>query len=165
MPVSRERFIAAMRLHAAAVTLVASSFKGHKAGLTATAVCSVSADPPQLLVCVHRSAEANAVIRASRCFSVNVLAAHQRRLADRFAGRLGHTGAARFAEGRWGSLVTGAPVLEEARAVFDCLLSTSLEAGTHTIFIGSVEAVRVNPALEPLVYHEGAYGLVAELPV
>ncbi|MCS7268592.1 MAG: flavin reductase family protein [Geminicoccaceae bacterium] len=165
MPVTPERFIAGMRLHAAGVTVVASEFEGRRAGLTATAVCSVSAEPPQLLVCVHRAAEANPIIRASRCFSVNLLAAHQRRLADRFAGRLGHGGAERFAEGRWVRLVTGAPVLEGARAVFDCILVESLEAGTHTIFLGSVEAVLTDPALEPLVYHEGEYGLVAQLPL
>jgi flavin reductase (DIM6/NTAB) family NADH-FMN oxidoreductase RutF len=164
MPVPPDLFVAGMRLHAAGVTLVATSFEGRPSGLTATAVCSVSAEPPQLLVCVHRGAEANEPIRRSRLFSVNVLAASQRRLADRFAGRLGHSGPARFEEGRWTRLVTGAPVLEGARAVFDCSLVTSIEAGTHTIFVGLVEAVALRPELAPLVYHEGEYGLVAQLP-
>lgn len=164
MPVAPERFVAGMRLHAAGVTIVATSFEGRPFGLTATAVCSVSAEPPQLLVCVHRAAEAHEPIRRSRIFTVNVLAAGQHRLADRFAGRLGHSGPARFEEGRWTRCVTGAPVLEGARAVFDCSLVTGLEAGTHTIFVGLVEDVLTDPGLAPLVYHEGEYGLVAQLP-
>lgn len=163
MPVTPEQFVAGMRQHAAGVTLVTTLHAGRRAGLTATSVCSVSAEPPQLLVCVNREAEANAPIRASRRFCVNVLAAGQRGLADRFAGRDGHAGEARFEEGRWTRLATGAPVLLGCPACFDCILGASLEAGTHTIFVGLVEAVALRPELPPLVYHEGEYGLVAQL--
>jgi flavin reductase (DIM6/NTAB) family NADH-FMN oxidoreductase RutF len=165
MAVSPELFVAGMRLHAAGVTVVTSLHEGRPAGLTATSVCSVSAEPPQLLVCVNRAAEANATIRASGRFCVNVLAADQRALADRFAGRSGQFGAARFSGARWTRLVTGAPVLEGCRAAFDCQLADAVEAGTHTIFVGLVEAVAIRPDLAPLVYHEGEYGLVAQLPV
>ncbi len=164
MPVPPELFVAGMRLHAAGVTVVTTVHQGRPAGLTATSVCSVSAEPPQLLVCVNRAAEANAPIRASGRFCVNVLAADQHALADRFAGRLGHVGAERFEGADWSRLVTGAPVLEGCRAAFDCTLAVALEAGTHTVFVGLVEAVRVRPELAPLVYHEGEYGLVAQLP-
>lgn len=164
MPVSPDLFVAGMRLHAAGVTLVTTVHRGRRSGLTATSVCSVSAEPPQLLVCVNRAAEANAPIRESGRFCVNVLAAGQQALADRFAGRLGHVGAARFEGSGWTRLATGAPVLEGCRAAFDCTLVAALEAGTHTIFVGLVEAVATRPELAPLVYHEGEYGLVAQLP-
>lgn len=163
MPVTPEQFVAGMRLHAAGVTVVTTLHAGRRAGLTATSVCSVSAEPPQLLVCVNRTAEANPSIRASGRFCVNVLAIDQRALADRFAGRHGHAGEARFAEGAWSRLVTGAPALEGCRACFDCTLAAAHEAGTHTIFVGLVEAVALRPELAPLVYHEGEYGLVAQL--
>jgi flavin reductase (DIM6/NTAB) family NADH-FMN oxidoreductase RutF len=163
MPVSPELFVAGMRLHAAGVTVVTTLHLGRRAGLTATSVCSVSAEPPQILVCVNREADANAPIHASRRFCVNVLAADQHRLADRFAGRFGDVGEVRFAQGGWTRLATGAPVLEGCRASFDCSVVAVLEAGTHTIFVGLVEAVAVRPELAPLVYHEGEYGLVAQL--
>lgn len=163
MPVSPELFVAGMRLHAAGVTVVTTAHRGRRAGLTATSVCSVSAEPPQLLVCVNREADANAPIRAGRRFCVNVLAADQHRLADRFAGRFGDVSEARFEEGGWIRLATGAPALEGCRASFDCRVVAVLEAGTHTIFVGLVEAVVTRPELAPLVYHEGEYGLVAQL--
>ena len=108
-------------------------------------------------------AEANAPIRASRRFCVNLLAAGQQGLADRFAGRLGRVAVDRFADGGWTRLATGAPALLGCRASFDCTLVTALEAGTHTVFVGLVEAVATRPELAPLVYHDGEYGLVAQL--
>ncbi len=164
MCVPPAQFVAGMRLHAAGVTIVTTLLGERPSGLTATSVCSVSAEPPQLLVCVNRDAEANAAIRASGRFCVNVLAAGQQGLADRFAGRLGHVGAERFRGIAWRRLVTGAPVLEGCRVAFDCTLVRAVEAGTHTIFVGLVKAVASRPELAPLVYHEGEYGLVAQLP-
>ena len=163
MAVARERFIEGMRQMPSGVSLVTTLFEGRRAGLTATAVCSVSADPPQLLVCVNRTASAHESIRAAGLFAVNVLAREQRYLADVFAGIDGRRGEARFAEGHWTTLVTGAPVLEDALAAFDCRVVQTIEAASHSIFLGLVEAVAVRPDLAPLVFVEGGYGLTAPL--
>ena len=119
-------FIAGMRRLAAGVTLVTAAHRGARSGLTATAVCSVSAEPPQLLACVGRDADAHDPIRAAGAFAVNVLASHQRPLAERFAGAVDLCGADRFDAGAWTTLATGAPVLDPCLAAFDCTLAEAL---------------------------------------
>lgn len=165
MPVSPQAFIAGMRQLAAGVTVVTTEDAGSRAGLTATAVCSVSAEPPQLLVCINVAAEAHDVIARSRRFAVNILSSGQRPVADRFAGMTGHSGEDRFDLGVWKTLATGAPVLAGCCANFDCRVVTSLRAGTHTVFVGEVQAVESATDLFPIVYAEGEYGLIAPLHV
>ncbi len=152
-----------MRQLAAGVTIVTTARGQHRAGLTATAVCSVSAEPPQLLACVNRETETHSLLLASGCLAVNLLAAEQHALADRFAGRTGIMGEARFGAGRWSTLSTGAPVLEDALASFDCHIVRAHEAGTHTIFIARVVDVTVHPGRRPVVYVDGDYGLIERL--
>lgn len=163
MGVSAEDFVTGMRQLASGVTLVTTVVEGHRAGLTATAVCSVSADPPRLLVCVNSTAAAHALLRDGGVFAVNILSTGQRDLADRFAGRDGIFGEARFERGVWGQATTGAPVLDGCLAAFDCTVTHTLDVGTHTIFVGAVEAVRLHGAAAPMVYHDGDYGLVARI--
>lgn len=158
MTVSTDAFIAAMRQLAAGVALVTTAHDGRRLGLTATAICSVSAEPPQILACVNRSAEAHELIVASGIFAVSLLGRGQRELADRFAGRDGVSGEHRFAAGRWRGLATGAPVLEDGLAAFDCRIVEHLEAGTHSVLIGLVEAVHLGSSSRPIVYHDGRYG-------
>lgn len=163
MTVTPEAFIQAMRQLAAGVTLITSAHDSRRAGLTATAVCSVSAEPPQLLVCINRQAETHHLIAESGAFAVNVLASEQQRLAEIFAGTGGVYGDHRFGEARWTTLTTGAPVLSPCLATFDCRLVEHVPAATHSIFIGRVAAVQINPKLDPLIYVEGDYGLIAPL--
>lgn len=162
MTVDLDQFIAAMRQLAAGVTLVTTADGERKAGLTATAVCSVSAEPPQILVCVNRSADAHPVMAAAGVFAVNVLSAEQMDLANRFAGRDGTQGEARFEAGDWRRLATGAPTLEGCLASFDCRTVATLDAGTHTVLVGEVQAVALGSGM-PMVYHDGEYGLVARV--
>jgi flavin reductase (DIM6/NTAB) family NADH-FMN oxidoreductase RutF len=136
---------------------------GHRAGLTAPAVCSVSAGPPQLLTRVNRRTETPRVIDRSRVFAVNVLASDQQHLAQIFAGATDIYGDRRFEQAPWTELATGAPVLSSCLATFDCRVVESLVASTHSIFIGRVEALLLEPDLDPLVYVEGDYGLIAPL--
>lgn len=155
-----------MRLLAAGVTLVTTaSDEGGRAGLTATAVCSVSAEPPQLLVCVNRGAEAHDLLMVGGRLAVSLLDAAQSDLADLFAGRTGVHGEGRFEAGRWTTLTTGAPVLADGLACFDCRVTSALPAGSHTIFLARVLAtsVRFEPGA-PLAYLDGGYGRVDPLP-
>ena len=163
MTVTSQTFIRGMRQLAAGVTLVTAAHEGRRAGLTATAVCSLSADPPQLLACIHRQAETYRIVQASGAFAVNVLASHQRPLAEAFGGSAAVRGEQRFALAEWGALSTGAPALTPCLACFDCRLVEAVPAATHSIFIGRVEAVELALELKPLVYADGDYGLVASL--
>lgn len=148
----------AMRELTAGVTVVTALGPDGPRGLTATAVCSVSADPPTLLVCVNRETEGHAAIRAAQAFCVNVTAQEHRPLAEHFAGRSGLRGAERFAHGAWRTLVTGAPVLEDAIAAFDCRVVEALDWGTHTVFLGAVAATHAaDPARPALVWRGGTF--------
>jgi flavin reductase (NADH)/flavin reductase len=141
--------------HVCLVTTTRSS--GERAGLTATAVCSVSAEPPTILICINRQNSTHPVIRESKIFAVNVLALEDQELANRFASRI--AGEERFNEGLWTTLETGAPVLESALVSFDCRISQAIEVGTHGIVFGAIEAIRVRQAeAKPLLYVHGAYG-------
>ncbi len=90
MTVTPQGFIQGMRQLAAGVTLITSAHGGRRSGLTATAVCSVSAEPPQLLVCINQRAETYVTVQRSGAFAVNLLASDQHRLAEIFAGAGGN---------------------------------------------------------------------------
>lgn len=161
---SVDAFKAGMRRLAAGVTIVTTLHDGERSGLTATAVTSLSTEPPQLLVCVARSAAAHDLIHRGAKLAVNVLARGHEKLASRFAGQDGTHGVARFAAGTWTSLETGAPVLADAIAAFDCVVSEAVDSATHTIFIGRVVGVRARRGGKPLVYEAGAYASVERRP-
>ena len=158
-------FRAAMRELAGGVTIITADGPAGPRGLTATAVCSVSAEPPTLLVCVNRASEGHAAIRAAGAFCVNVTAAEHRPLAEHFAGRGGVRGAERFRLGRWGVLATGAPVLDDALSAFDCRVVQTIDHGTHTVFLGAVLAARTaGPQRAALLYRAGAFSALGGLP-
>jgi flavin reductase (DIM6/NTAB) family NADH-FMN oxidoreductase RutF len=163
MTVTPEAFIQGMRQLAAGVTLITTAHQGRRAGLTATAVCSVSAEPPQLLACINHRAETHEVVAKSGAFAVNVLASDQQHLAEIFAGTAGVYGDRRFEQAVWTVLASGAPVLRACRASFDCRVAEIVPTATHSIFIGRVVAIHLEPNREPLVYVEGDYGLIAPL--
>ncbi len=155
--VDAESFKKGMRQLASAVSVITTSDgSGARAGFTATALCSVSAEPPQLLVCVNQQISTCAKIHAWRSFCVNVLSSAQMPIARRFAGQAIAPGE-RFDAGDWSTLVTGAPVLKGCPVNFDCTVAQELPAGTHMIFIGGIAAVSVISGLEPLAFMDGQY--------
>ena len=158
-----DSFKSGMRHLAAHVCLITTvGPDGLRRGLTATAVCSVSADPPTLLCCVNRQIMPFAAIRESGIFAVNVLGVEDRALAERFASEI--QGDARFDIGAWSTLATGAPLLESALAAFDCRLTRLEEVATHGILFGEIQAVRSKSSnTEPLLYAHGTFGGFAPL--
>ena len=127
--------------------------------MTATSVSSLTAEPPQLGVAINRNNASYGALTGSRRFAVNVLSHEQADVAASFAGMLGLQGDARFgaADARWDSLVTGAPVLNDAAASFDCDLVQEVELSSHTLMIGLVRAVRVKPTTTPLLFMDGTW--------
>ncbi len=153
-------FKAAMRCLPGAVSIVTAGSEGARRGLTVTAVCSLSAEPPCLIACINRSAEAHPVIQETGRFAINILNEKHADLAELFAGRGGIKGAIRFDSGRWSSVETEAPVLADAAAWFDCMVDRAISAATHTIFIGLVARSSFSPAANPLLYLGGAFGVM-----
>ena len=152
----RDQFIEAMSQAVATVSVVTTDGAAGRAGVTVSAMCSVSADPPMLLVCVHHKSAACAALRDNGRFCVNLLGDGQADIADTFAGRLPATDDDRFAYAEWRSLVTGAPALDGALVALDCYLVGHLRQGTHSVFIGEVAEVALGEGA-PLVYAQRAY--------
>jgi flavin reductase (DIM6/NTAB) family NADH-FMN oxidoreductase RutF len=150
-------FREAMARLGAAVHIVTTAGPGGKTGFTATAVCSVSDTPAMLLVCLNRRSQSGPILAQNSVFCVNTLPATDEKLADVFAGRSGAQSHERFAHGEWTTLKTGAPVLASSVVAFDCRVVEVKAVASHNVIFGSVEAVRLGPAGQALVYHERAY--------
>lgn len=153
--VSAEAYRQAMRQVAAAVLVITTRSAGSRNGLTATAVMSLTAEPPRIAVAVNRGASAYPMLRESGVFAANVLRYDQAAIAGRFAGAEALKGEARFEGADWTELVTGAPVLAQCLACFDCRVENVVETGTHDLLIGAVQSIRLNPTERPLLYLEG----------
>lgn len=155
--VERKTFRDAMARLGAAVNVITTLSSGEAFGLTASAVCSVTDDPPTLLLCINRDTDLNEVLKVSRFLCVNTLSAGQEELSPVFAGLTGIPQAERFKLGAWTTLETGAPVLEDAVVSFDCRISQFVEVGTHTVFFCEVQAIKSGAAHEGLIYFGRAY--------
>jgi Conserved protein/domain typically associated with flavoprotein oxygenases, DIM6/NTAB family len=151
-----QAFRAAMRRLAATVTVISTrSASGLRHGMTATAVTSVSANPPAVLACVNRSAALHAQLGLGRQLCINLLHCSQQRLSEVFSGLA--EGEARFAEGEWLSDAAGVPYLADAQANIFCEIEALHAYGTHSICIGRVIRATYQPEVAPLVYQDGAY--------
>lgn len=150
-PVTTPEFVQAMGQHVSSVCVITTHCEGERFGLTATAVSSVCANPPRLLVCVNKSGVTHEKIVAAGHFGVNVLADGQEKIGQSFAGMMGRD-FDRFSVGEWLEGVVGTPLLLGAAATFDCEVVESLEQYSHTIFIGEVMQVSAGIGRDALVY-------------
>lgn len=146
-------FKAAMRHFPTGVTVVTSLRDGEPRGVTVSAFASVSVDPPLVLICINREARSYLYISASKVFCVNLLAGDQRAIAERFASRLREN---QFEGVAYETDVTGAAVLRDAVAHFDCEVAEEHHAGSHSIFIGRVLSC-VSRSGSPLGYYNGDF--------
>lgn len=147
---------------AAAVNLIATDGEAGRHGFTASAVCSVSDQPPTLIVCMNRQTRTNNHFKDNGVLSVNVLRSEHEQLSGLFAGGAASS-QARFAAAQWTTLSTGAPVLKGASVCFDCVVGQSIEVGTHTVFICTVIDMTVNDCADALVYFNRQYHRIPEL--
>jgi flavin reductase (DIM6/NTAB) family NADH-FMN oxidoreductase RutF len=145
-------FKAAMRRLASGVTVVTSRHAGIVNGMTATAVCSVSAEPPRVLVVVNRNASSHGLIQKGGAFALNFLGEDQAALASYFAG-----GEAKSFDGAPHVLgETGCPLLLGCAAQLECVVEDAHDGGTHTLFVGrAVQAAAGDGGA--LVYHDAAF--------
>lgn len=162
MPIQSEDYRDALRHFPAGVTIVTLKAKGEDKphGLTVSAFASVSPSPPLIMVAIdHRGASYDLMEREGTVFAVNILPQDKSELSNRFAWV---DDADRFAEGDWGTAVTGAPILKDALAWLDCTIHARYEAGSNTIYIGHVQASGVpRPDEPPLIYWNRKYQKLA----
>ena len=160
-PVNADQFKLGMRGLAHAVSIIAAAHAGHRYGMTATAVCSATAEPPTLLVCLNRKSGTHVGVAKSRAFSVNLLRAEDSDLSNLFSGA--QSGERRFESREWTKLTTGSPVLVEALVSFDCRVVKRLAHGSHTLFLGQVQQVLFGKKGKPLLYSDGQFAKLASL--
>ncbi|MFE5474810.1 flavin reductase family protein [Nocardia sp. NPDC056541] len=148
--------LAMSRFPSGVVVVTAEDEDGTPYGFTASSLCSVSLDPPLLLVCLARKARSYPVFARVERFAISVLAADQENTARRFAGSLGE----KFTGGELTRAPGGALVVGDALATLDCRAVNRHEAGDHMVLIGQVTVARTNPIPAPLVYVDRGFRTV-----
>jgi flavin reductase (DIM6/NTAB) family NADH-FMN oxidoreductase RutF/DNA-binding GntR family transcriptional regulator len=138
---------------ATGVTVITTEVDGRWYGTTASAVTSLSLDPPMLLVCLNKSSETQAAILQSGTFGVNVLGEEQAELARRFAVK----STSKFEGVGIHNGLSGAPLLSGSLAHVECRVADTASGGTHTVFLAAVENVAAREG-GPLTYFRGRFG-------
>ena len=160
MPITAAEFRRALRRFASGVTIVTVKAGEEIHGLTVSAFTSISPDPPLIAVVIDQGHTAYRILeRPEAVFAVNILRQDQAELSDRFAWVKESD---RFLAGEWSTAATGAPVLADAAAWLDCTIHSRSPAGTHTLYVGEIQASRIpRSAAPPLVYWNRAYRRLA----
>ncbi|MFC5521864.1 flavin reductase family protein [Polaromonas jejuensis] len=151
---SPREFRASLAMFATGVTIVtARTPTGELVGLTANSFNSVSLNPPLVLWSLSQAAGSMAALSAGSHYAINILAADQKDLAERFASKR---------EDRWKDVLftegtTGSPLLKGAAATFECFNRSRYEEGDHVIFVGEVERCSHRAGAAPLLFHGGRF--------
>ena len=160
MTVTNDQFRAALSRFPSGVTVVTTKdTDGTYYGITVSAFCSLSLEPPLVLICIEKSAGSHDPLVRSKAFVVNVLRSTQTAVSERFASLMPD----KFDGVRHLPGASGIPVLEDSVAVLECSLNRLCDGGDHTIFIGLVEHVSINEGF-PLVYSQSSYWTISEPP-
>lgn len=156
-----------MRGVASTVTALSTADAGQRYGMIATAVMSVSMDPPSLVVAINQSASIHEPLSRGKLLCVNVLSKNQDAISRHFSKSGGDD---RFKKGLWRAYsgdrdaFRGVPYLPDAQTAMFCKITKEVSFGTHSLFIATVEEVVSNFEATPLVYCDGAYGSFRESP-
>jgi len=172
-PVTVESFKAAMGRFTAGVTVVTTHADGIDHGMTASAFCSLSLEPPLVLVCIKAKNQTYDLVKSAGSFIINILSRDHEAISNRFAG--GYIDDA----GRWQSWPadrdkfadigttrserSGALILDGCLANVDCTLETVHDGGDHGIFVGRIQAIALadGEQMDPLAYFGGRYRSVS----
>lgn len=156
-------FREAMSRVASSVSIVSTDGPHGVAGFTCSAVCSVTDEPPTIMICVNRKSAANAVIKANGVLCVSSLGADQIELSQLFAGVGRVPMNERFAGPHWSVLSTGAPCCTTSRVALDCRVADIKEVGTHSVIFAEVVATAHAGEGEPLIYHSRNYATLRHM--
>ncbi|MEH6472709.1 MAG: flavin reductase family protein [Halopseudomonas sp.] len=152
----RQAFLSAMSRRVSSVNLVVTDGVAGRFGLTVTSMCSVSAEPPIVMIGINRKSPLCQAITRNRCFVINVLSVAQQYLADSFAGVGPQSCTYDFAQASWCRGETSAPILSGGTAWFECDLASYQDVGSHRLFMGNV--LRAEQGSEAaLCYSERSY--------
>lgn len=138
---------------ASGVTVITTTVDGKQFGTTASAMSSLSMDPPMILICLNKTSETGAAVLTSGTFAVNILAKGQEQLASQFAVK----GDDKFAGVAITPGVLGDPLIDDTLAAMQCRTVETVTGGTHTVFLAEVVEADARD-LEPLTYFRGKFG-------
>jgi len=153
LSVSPDEFRSALGRFPSGVTVVTTTGPdGSDQGMTVSAFCSVSLEPPLVLICIEKSASAYEALTTSPAFVVNILSAAQEQIARRFS----IVDIDRFEGVGYSRSRNGFAIIDDVLGVIECNRVSSHEGGDHTIILGEVEATRAETGT-PLLYYRGGY--------
>lgn len=150
-------FREAMRQLPGGVAIITAGRDKEVSGMTVSSLLSLSIDSPTVLVSINRKSSSWPLIERFGFFAASVLASDHLPLAERFSGRHGLSGPQRFDESAWTTLMTGAPVLRDALAAFDCEVENIVPHHSHSIVIGRALRTNRSPGRGALAYWNGHY--------
>jgi flavin reductase (DIM6/NTAB) family NADH-FMN oxidoreductase RutF len=152
MTVDDAEFKLALSHFASGITVVTTEWEGTPYGMTVASFASLSLRPPLILVCIEKSVKSHEAIAGAKKFAVNVLAARQADISNRFASKIDD----RFTGVEWANGSLGVPLIANALVTIECKLREQLPGGDHSIFVGEVIATAVREG-QPLLYFRGGY--------
>ena len=154
MPIEAEQFKRTLAQWASGVTIVTAREGDRAHGMTVSSFCSVSLDPPLVLICAEKISDTHGVIREGGVFTVNVLAEGQEELSNKFARSKDEHLRFEGLDCKIG--VSGCPHIPGAVATLDCRVVRGIDSGDHIIYIGEVEEVDTSDR-RPLLYYRSTY--------
>lgn len=149
-----------MRNWATGVTVVSAQHEGVRHGMTVSSFTSLSLSPPLVLVSLEKGTQTHRLVQTAGHFGVTILGQEQVEISNIFAGRKSE-GEDRFAGLETFTLATGAPILCDGLGALDCMTRSTFDAGTQTVFVGEVLAVKNGGAAPPLIYFDRGYRKLA----
>ena len=157
MTISQDDFRSALSRFASGVTVVTTKDgQGEFHGITVSAFCSVSLEPPLVLICIEKTTVSHDALVESGVFAVNVLGETQASVAEHFAS----PSADKFDGLDLVAGSAGLPILAGIAAVLECSVVQIHDGGDHSIFVGGVDRARVSEA-QPLLYFRGEYARIS----
>ena len=156
MTLDPEQLRHAMRAWTTGVTIVTALYDGQQYGMTVNSFTSISLDPPLVSLALKKLTHTHELIEKSGEFSVTILAANQKELSDRFAGK--HPEIKNRFEGlTTETLAINAPLIKGGTAYFNCRVVNSIPLGENTLFVAEVIAAQGEGTGKPLIYHNRVY--------
>lgn len=153
--ISADTFRNVMRQHASTVVLLATTADGKVMGMPATAFTPLSIEPPLVLFCVHRNNDTHARLKLGATVGISFLADGQAEVSDHFAQKSKKEGGEPPVA--FGQSPAGAPIVPNACAAIEAVVSSQHPGGDHTIFVAEVKWADAADDGCPLLYHQGSY--------
>ena len=161
---NRAKLTDAMRQLPGGVCVITAGRQPARTGYTGTAVFSLCVDPERVVIIIGRGSSSYEPIRDHGDFGLNVLRSDQQALADRFSGRGGATGEARYDDAAWRTSPRGVSLLDGALAAIECRVEEIIERHSHALVIGEPTHIEIDPSFDALIYWRARYSAARALP-